>query len=733
MKFILILLLSTTLFHGCASNIEPERYTDDEEATAFEVTPNITLYFTNPPFDTSMDDALIKKINMQSIDAPLDICFYGLNRKNVISAIVNSIKRGVHVRFVGNMDGTNSLLSGPGYSYECYYMIAEALDNAFPVGGKKRIRFPLDSGFNDFNLINNKIMHNKFVLITDHTGKKHLYTGTTNCTDTGFIYNNNNSLIISDNDIVETYRDQFEYLLLSSNKKKVLTIKHHIIDGITIDVLFSPNIIDEKSSMDHIIDLISHADHSIHFMIFSFSHKDLIYQILNKFNIGLHVKGIFDKSQLSNSSDEIFINNGIPCKIDGNNHNKYNRGGKLHHKTMMLDSSQNDAIVITGSFNWSNNSNTYNDENILIIHSKEIAQIYEREWKKRWDEGLDFELFSHGDSAKYQEVIINEVMWMGSCKDFDKKRTRDEFIELKNLTNKRINLNGWKINGAAKGGESLYLNNLYIEPLSFLVIQRYNTSISAFQPDLFALSNNISISNDKIQLILLDPNNEPIDYAGDGSRGYNFGGYNGGGNGNLKKSMARMSIPKNGTDKNNWFTTNTQSNINQDYNYSNYNLATPGEENSAGELEYNPLDIVFSEIAWAGSDHSFYDEWFELYNNSSNNINLKGWIIKCNLNIHLSGVIPAKRHFLFERTDDTSVPDKPADFIYRGSLNNNGAIIYLYYNNIIIDKVVMPDDWAAGSNSPKKSMERIDTEKNGDASNWKDGDGDVEGAQNSSE
>ena len=37
------------------------------------------------------------------------------------------------------------------------------------------------------------------------------------------------------------------------------------------------------------------------------------------------------------------------------------------------------------------------------------------------------------------------------------------------------------------------------------------------------------------------------------------------------------------------------------------------------------LDVVISEIAWAGTTSSFNDEWLELANNTVTDIDLAGW------------------------------------------------------------------------------------------------------------
>jgi phosphatidylserine/phosphatidylglycerophosphate/cardiolipin synthase-like enzyme len=50
----------------------------------------------------------------------------------------------------------------------------------------------------------------------------------------------------------------------------------------------------------------------------------------------------------------------------------------LHHKVIILD----DEIVITGSYNFSASAAEKNDENVLIIHSPEIAATYLDEYER---------------------------------------------------------------------------------------------------------------------------------------------------------------------------------------------------------------------------------------------------------------------------------------------------------------------------------------------------------------
>ena len=50
----------------------------------------------------------------------------------------------------------------------------------------------------------------------------------------------------------------------------------------------------------------------------------------------------------------------------------------MHHKVIIID----DRIVIFGSFNFSDNANTQNDENLLIVDNAEIARAFKAEYDR---------------------------------------------------------------------------------------------------------------------------------------------------------------------------------------------------------------------------------------------------------------------------------------------------------------------------------------------------------------
>lgn len=129
--------------------------------------------------------------------------------------------------------------------------------------------------------------------------------------------------------------------------------------------------------------------------------------------------------------------------------------------------------------------------------------------------------------------------------------------------------------------------------------------------------------------------------------------------------------------------------------------------------------VVISEVAWMGTDVSYNDEWVELHNTTSSDISLDGWSLRAQdgaPDVALSGTIPADGYYLLERTDDTTVSGVDADLIYVGSLSNSGENLELRQDTQVIDSV---DQWYAGDNSTKATMERVDVESDGTlSSSW---------------
>ena len=252
------------------------------------------------------------------------------------------------------------------------------------------------------------LMHNKFCVFDNST----VFTGSMNPTVRGNYYNNNNIVIIKSKALARNYLDEFDELennIYGSGSK----VKNPIIKmGETkIESYFCP----EDSCKLRVINTLNLANESIYFMTFSFTDEDIGNLLWNKNYLGLDVKGMLEKKQISDYSryedlKEFSI-------IDKN---KYT----FHHKVFVID----EKIVITGSYNPTKNANENNDENILIIHDKEIAKQYIYEFNKQYN----FEVNLPKETAG---VIISKIMYdvIGSDKG-------NEYVELKNIGQNNVNL-----------------------------------------------------------------------------------------------------------------------------------------------------------------------------------------------------------------------------------------------------------------------------------------------------
>jgi len=220
-------------------------------------------------------------------------------------------------------------------------------------------------------------MHNKFCIID---GKKVL-TGSANPTTNGMHYNNNNIFIFESEILVQNYLDEFDELY-NKEFKKGDTVKNSQVQletenfgTIDIENYFCP----EDNCALHVKETLAKAETSIHFMTFSFTHDAIENVLLIKHDEGKEVKGILEaRSTTQYSPWEVFQYQGIEIYKDGNKKT-------MHHKVFIID----EETVVTGSFNPTASGDERNDENVLIIKNKVIAQLFEEEFERVFNAGKE--------------------------------------------------------------------------------------------------------------------------------------------------------------------------------------------------------------------------------------------------------------------------------------------------------------------------------------------------------
>lgn len=137
-----------------------------------------------------------------------------------------------------------------------------------------------------------------------------------------------------------------------------------------LGVYFSP----KGGCEEQIIDWINKANSSIHILIYSFTLDSISHALINAQDKGIDVKVVFETTQINRFSEYHTLKaTGIEVRNDTNSR-------LMHNKIMIIDT----LMVVTGSFNWSNNANESNNENLIVIRSQTIAYDYEREFTKIW-------------------------------------------------------------------------------------------------------------------------------------------------------------------------------------------------------------------------------------------------------------------------------------------------------------------------------------------------------------
>ncbi len=204
-------------------------------------------------------------------------------------------------------------------------------------------------------------MHDKFCIFDNNV----VFTGSMNPTKNDATKNNNNILLIESAYLAKNYEDEFQQMW-KGNFGRDNTVVYPLLklNNTLVENYFCP----EDNCEKHIAEQLHAAQSSIYFMQFSFT-SDILGEIILEKSKTLSVRGIFEKSQNSQYSEYTKMQQF--SILDSSS-------GFLHHKVFIIDN----ETVITGSMNPSKNGNEKNDENILIIHNKEIAQMYLDEFEK---------------------------------------------------------------------------------------------------------------------------------------------------------------------------------------------------------------------------------------------------------------------------------------------------------------------------------------------------------------
>ena len=135
-----------------------------------------------------------------------------------------------------------------------------------------------------------------------------------------------------------------------------------------IDVFFSP----KGGCMDAILNELKNAKSSVRVQAYWFTSPSIAKAIVQAHKRGVKVEVILDRSrtEIENEQANVIAQNGVPTFID-------DKHTTAHNKLIIIDGN----VVITGSFNFTDQSEDENAENLLVIRDKGIADKFIVNWK----------------------------------------------------------------------------------------------------------------------------------------------------------------------------------------------------------------------------------------------------------------------------------------------------------------------------------------------------------------
>ena len=148
-------------------------------------------------------------------------------------------------------------------------------------------------------------------------------------------------------------------------KEKNTNHKIWIGKNVDVEIYFSPE--DGTLALEKILSIFKDAKRNIYFAQFTITHPEISRILIKKAREGIDVRGVIEYEQIgSYSKYPLFKLANMDVRMDKN------YCFPFHHKFFIID----EEIVVTGSLNPTMAGFNKNRENVLIIHSPEVAKEY---------------------------------------------------------------------------------------------------------------------------------------------------------------------------------------------------------------------------------------------------------------------------------------------------------------------------------------------------------------------
>lgn len=203
------------------------------------------------------------------------------------------------------------------------------------------------------------------------------------------------------------------------DKLELITLMANIYESL-IDTVMQPlPLIQEtmffpsKENEKRLAKVLSKAQKTLEICVFAFTNNILAEAVLGRHKAGVKVRIITDDecSKFFGADIWTLVQEGVEVTMD--NHARFH----MHNKFSVID----DLVLVTGSFNWTSQAVSGNQENLCVIDNQQFVKDYKAEFEKLWEQ-FAVNKITHEMAVKHLEE-----------EDQEKKRRAAKAVETKRL------------------------------------------------------------------------------------------------------------------------------------------------------------------------------------------------------------------------------------------------------------------------------------------------------------
>lgn len=259
----------------------------------------------------------------------LDAAVYHLTDSGIVTALERACGRGVRVRLVLERD----------------------LPQAERLPSCARVRWDE----------NERAMHHKFLMVDG----QRVWTGSANFTPSSLYFDANHALLLESPEVARAFSAEFAELWRGrfGPRKRDTNEERFVVGDVPLELYMTPS----DRPRERLLELIEGAEESVRLAMFILTDDPLYEALLRARERGVRVEAVWDFTGLDGclySEVDELVRKGVGV-LDA-------LPGLLHNKYAVLDG----EIVIAGSANWSKSGLERNDENLVVIHSREVAERF---------------------------------------------------------------------------------------------------------------------------------------------------------------------------------------------------------------------------------------------------------------------------------------------------------------------------------------------------------------------